>query len=91
MATPEQEQEREKRFQKEWFEHKLAGEKAKAEVLHAIRSRRVDFVLLDARDRASYGKGHLPGARSLPLDEVDALAAELDPQREHVVYCWHAT
>lgn len=80
-----------RRLQKEWFEHKLAAEKPKGELLDEIRAGGSTSVLLDSRGRDAFAQGHLPGARSLPLEEVDALAATLDRSREHVVYCWHVT
>ena len=75
------------RLQKEWFQHKLAAVKSKAEVADKLKSGTQDFVLLDSRDRAAYDKDHLPGALPMPLAEVAQLAADLDPQREYVVYC----
>lgn len=50
-------------------------------------------VVLDARDRAVYREGHVPGALSLPVAEFDAAYEELKPvlwpHREKivVVYC----
>ena len=90
MATLEQQNE----FRKQWFRAKLAAEKQKAEVVRKIKdgpASKQDFVLLDARDRASYDKEHFPGAISMPLDEVESLASGLDPAKEYVAYCWHAT
>ena len=79
-------------LQKQWFRAKLAGEKQKMEVVAKIRDGKGgDFVLLDARDRASYEKDHIPGALSMPLDEVGKLADTLDREREYVTYCWTAT
>jgi rhodanese-related sulfurtransferase len=46
-------------------------------------------VLVDVLPRASFIRGHLPGARSLPLSEVQARAAEVLPSKEMsiVTYC----
>jgi rhodanese-related sulfurtransferase len=88
MATREQEMV----LQKQWFRAKLAAEKPKAEVAKKLKEgSELDFVLLDARDRASYEKERLPGALPMPLDEVERLADSLDPAKEYVAYCWHAT
>ncbi len=79
---------------KQWFQAKLAAEKQKAEVVKKIKegsAGKQDFVLLDARDRASYDKEHLPGAQSMPLEQVDQLADDLDPTKEYVTYCWNST
>lgn len=78
-------------LQREWFRRKLAAEKSKNDVVKQVQERRGEFVLLDARDRASYEKGHIPGALSLPLGELAARIAELDRSREYVAYCWNAT
>jgi rhodanese-related sulfurtransferase len=78
-------------LQKLWFRAKLAAEKQKMEVIKKVQEGRGDFVLLDARDRKSFEKGHIPGALSMPLDELDQRIGELDRGREYVTYCWNAT
>lgn len=47
------------------------------------------FVLLDTLPRASYANRHLPGAISLPLDEVESNAERLLPDKdvELIAYC----
>lgn len=44
-------------------------------------------VFVDVRDPASYAAGHIPGARSLPLDVLEQAAGELDPQAWIITYC----
>jgi rhodanese-related sulfurtransferase len=45
--------------------------------------------LVEALPAENYEKGHLPGAISLPLRQLDADTANvLDRQRPVVVYCW---
>ncbi|MCE9614219.1 MAG: rhodanese-like domain-containing protein [Lentisphaerae bacterium] len=48
-------------------------------------------LILDARPPDAYNAGHLPGALSLPVDEVDVafppLAPALDPATPLLVYC----
>lgn len=48
-------------------------------------------LLVDARDGALYADGHLPGARSLPFGEAEALLPEFRAQvaadRTLVLYC----
>ena len=48
-----------------------------------------DFVIVEALGEMYYEDAHLPGARNLPHDQVDALAAEVLPDRDAfvVVYC----
>ncbi|HEX6123067.1 MAG TPA: metalloregulator ArsR/SmtB family transcription factor, partial [Ktedonobacterales bacterium] len=51
------------------------------------RLTRGDTVVLDVRPTLEYRQGHIAGARSIPLDELDARLGELDPQCEIVAYC----
>jgi rhodanese-related sulfurtransferase len=83
--------EEEMRLQKLWFEAKLAAEKGKNEVARQAKTGQGDLVIVDTRGHDAYARGHVPGAISLPLDEIDARADELDRAREHVTYCWNAT
>ena len=46
-----------------------------------------DVTLLDVRPADEYRAGHLPGACSIPLDELPARHAELPRDREVVAYC----
>ena len=43
--------------------------------------------LVDVRSRAEWLQGHLPGAISLPLLDLDAKALSIDPSRPSLVYC----
>jgi rhodanese-related sulfurtransferase len=44
-------------------------------------------VLLDVRPQAEYEAGHLPGAISIPLDELERRLNELPPGKTVVAYC----
>ncbi len=47
-----------------------------------------DLLVLDVRDAASYASGHIPGAISIPLDELAKHVAELKAERRPIVtYC----
>ena len=46
-----------------------------------------DLVVLDVRPAAEYAAGHLPGAVSIPVDELRRRLAELPADREIVAYC----
>ena len=46
-------------------------------------------VLLDVREPAEYELCHLEGASLLPMREIPARIAELDPARDTVVICHH--
>jgi hydroxyacylglutathione hydrolase len=43
--------------------------------------------LIDVRSRAEWLKGHLPGAISMPLLDLDPKGRSLDPSRRNLVYC----
>jgi rhodanese-related sulfurtransferase len=44
-------------------------------------------LVLDVRSAEEFASGHVPGARHVPYDQVEARVAELGPPREVVVYC----
>jgi rhodanese-related sulfurtransferase len=51
------------------------------------RMERGEVVLLDVRPEPEYAAGHLPGALSIPLDELEQRLGELPPDREVIAYC----
>ena len=53
----------------------------------ASRLRRRDVVVLDVRPTAEYAAGHIPGARSLPPDEVRRRLRTIPKDGEIVAYC----
>ena len=81
----------ERELQRAHFQAKLAAEKQKADVVRKVKEGKGDFVLLDARDRGSYEKEHIPGAMTVPLEEVDKIAPKLSMEKEYVTYCWNST
>jgi len=46
-----------------------------------------DTILIDVRPREEYEAGHIDGARSIPIEELDRRLAELPADREIVAYC----
>ena len=51
------------------------------------RLRRTDVVLVDVRPAEEFDAGHIGGAVSIPLDELDERLAELPADSEIVAYC----
>lgn len=45
------------------------------------------FVLVDARSREDYDRSHLPGALSIPVEDIKDYADRLDKNEEVVTYC----
>ena len=53
-----------------------------------LQRTRDDLVtVLDVRPPDEFAVGHVPGALNIPLDELEARLAELDPNHEIVAYC----
>jgi rhodanese-related sulfurtransferase/predicted transcriptional regulator len=46
-----------------------------------------DVVLIDVRPEEEFAAGHIEGAQSVPLDELERRLADLPPDREVVAYC----
>lgn len=51
------------------------------------KARSGEVTVIDVRPPGEFAAGHLPYARSLPLDELEKRLAELPPDRAIVAYC----
>jgi rhodanese-related sulfurtransferase/DNA-binding HxlR family transcriptional regulator len=51
------------------------------------RLKRGDVVLVDVRPEQEFAAGHIGGARSVPLEELEQRIAELPADRDIVAYC----
>jgi rhodanese-related sulfurtransferase len=51
------------------------------------RLKRGDVVLIDVRPEEEFSAGHIDGAHSVPLEELERRIAELPADREVVAYC----
>jgi rhodanese-related sulfurtransferase len=51
------------------------------------RLERDDVLVLDVRPKEEYEAGHIPGARSLPIDQIEEHLDELPDDKEIVAYC----
>jgi rhodanese-related sulfurtransferase len=64
-----------------------------AEIRPPELKRRLDAVeppaILDVREPWEHQLCAIPGARLIPMDQLERRVAELDPDREVVVYCHH--
>ena len=45
-----------------------------------------ELTILDVRQPNEYEKGHIPGAKLIPLPELSERLAEVDPTKDTVVY-----
>jgi len=57
----------------------------RAELLGRLREG--DVVVVDVRPEEEFAAGHIEGARSIPLEELERRLAELPPDQEIVAYC----
>jgi len=51
------------------------------------KMREEDVVVLDVRPEEEYRAGHIPGARSVPVERLEAYLGEIPEDREIVAYC----
>ncbi|HVJ24622.1 MAG TPA: metalloregulator ArsR/SmtB family transcription factor [Burkholderiales bacterium] len=51
------------------------------------RARSKEIVILDARPANEYAAGHIPGAISVPVDELNRRLKQLPKGKEYVAYC----
>jgi rhodanese-related sulfurtransferase len=74
------------RLVNEHFGRRVDGEAVPMdELLKRARSKQV--VILDTRPAREYFAGHIPGALSIPIDELQRRLKELTKSREYVAYC----
>jgi rhodanese-related sulfurtransferase len=52
-----------------------------------MRLQNDEIILLDARPAVEYENSHLPGAVSIPLDEIQQVLASLPDDKTIVAYC----
>lgn len=71
---------------RDYFEARDAFEPVRMEDLVA-RARSGEVVVLDVRPSLEYEAGHIPGAVSIPLDELESRMKELPRRAEVVAYC----
>jgi rhodanese-related sulfurtransferase len=69
--------------------HDYLGEDVETIGREDLRERlaRGDVVLVDVRPPEEFAAGHIEGARSIPLAELERRLADLPPDREIVAYC----
>lgn len=55
--------------------------------LHDLMREKGRFQLVDVRSKGEYARGHLKGAKLIPLPELASRSRQLDPQKTIVLYC----
>jgi len=71
---------------RDYFIARDALEPVRREELLA-RADRGNIIILDVRPAQEFAAGHIPGALSVPLDELDAALGRLPRRTEIVAYC----
>lgn len=71
---------------RDYFHGRDALEPISRKVLLA-RMKQGNVQVLDVRPEDEFAMGHLPGAISLPLDQLKKKLAKLDPAKEIIAYC----
>ncbi len=71
---------------RDYFAARDALEPVRREELLA-RAERGKVVILDVRPVQEFAAGHIPGALSVPLDELDAALGRLPKRTEIIAYC----
>jgi rhodanese-related sulfurtransferase len=74
---------------REHFETKLSAEKQLADVVDSIRNGDSTLLLVDMRAREDYRRGHIKGALSMPLEEIDERYQDLPKDKDLVTYCYN--
>jgi rhodanese-related sulfurtransferase len=78
------------RANQEYFAAKLRAVEQKQSVINWVKKEGGhEIVLIDTRTRDAFTKAHIPGAVSVPLDELKDLAAQLPRDKTLVTYCWN--
>jgi rhodanese-related sulfurtransferase len=74
------------RLVRQEFKHRAHGTPVSLPEL-LERLRRDDVIVLDTRPAHEYRAGHIPGALSVPVDELQERLRRLPKRREYVAYC----
>ncbi len=72
----------------EFFENRLKYEIGPALLKEKMDHGHQDFQVIDVRTRAAYDQGHIPGAWSVPYQELDERISEFSFYKENIVYCY---
>lgn len=71
----------------DFFAEKLAFTLGPVELQHMLDGNKVK--LIDVRRKEDYDESHIPGAMSMPKDEIKDKLTQLSKEDVHVVYCYN--
>jgi rhodanese-related sulfurtransferase len=73
----------------DFFAAKLRAYRQKVELVHkVVDGHPADWLLLDVRARDAFARAHVPGALSVPTEEIASLMPLLPRDRALVTFCW---
>jgi len=60
-----------------------------AEEAHRLINENKEFIILDVRTKEEYDRGHIPGAKLVPVEVIPTKLAQLDEYKDKpvLVYC----
>ena len=73
---------------KRYYELKLAAEVGPYTIKRLRDMGDGSFVVLDVRPADAYREAHVPGAMSIPFDQLPSRTSELPKGRDIICYCW---
>jgi rhodanese-related sulfurtransferase len=71
----------------DWVRTLEEGEIALEDFRKALEAQPADTLILDVRGPAEVAEGMLPGARNIPLDQLESRMSELPKDKKILVYC----
>jgi rhodanese-related sulfurtransferase len=74
---------------KDFFEEKLRYEIDPAGVDELINGGSSDFIVVDVRSKKAFDAGHLPGAISMPIEEIEKRFSEIPKEKRAILYCYN--
>ena len=75
----------------DYFKAKLEAELGPHDLKRRLDEEGKEIVVLDVRKRNGFEEGHIPGAVSIPFEELEERYKELPKDKEIVTYCWNVT
>ncbi|MFI5361035.1 MAG: rhodanese-like domain-containing protein [Elusimicrobiota bacterium] len=75
----------------EYLRAKLEYEATPYGLMSTLDTAPESVLVLDVRDEKAYHQEHIPGAKSLPTEDIVARLATLPKDRVLVTYCWDMT
>ena len=72
-----------------FFEEKVKYEIDPYSVRHIVDEKDHKYLIVDVRDKESYGKGHVPTAVNVPSHDWEKYLNKLPKNKTLILYCYH--